>query len=204
MRQMLVILAVLLVATFALGQTNNAAIAGPTGAPVLVTPVVSPGAAVLPYGGLLIQGGYATTVGPSSPPLVVTPIATLATTSSSPIGATNATSNLQVGATNSTLESSTTPLPAVQTALEVSQYGGVMPVAYAQPAAPGSEAGTVETGLGAAQFDVVNTRGPGDRRSLAEVARGVRQEPKPANVRTFTNADVQNLKANEKPPQNPR
>jgi len=203
MRQTLVICAVLLVATFALAQTNNAAVAGQTGGPVLVTPIVTPAMAV-PYGGLLIQGGYATTVGPSSPPLLVTPTATLANISSSPIGASNGTSNLQVGASNSTLESFTTPLPAVQTALEVSQYGGVMPMAYAQAATPAVEATSGGTGLGAAQFDVVNARGPGDVRSLAEVARTVRQESKPSNVRSFTNADVQNLKANEKPPQNPR
>ena len=202
MRQTLLICAVLFVATFALAQTNNSA-AGQPGAPVLVAPIVA-GAAAVPYGGLLIQGGYATTVGLSYPPLLVTPTATLATTSSSPIGASNATSNLQAGATNSTLESSTTPLPAVQTALEVSPYGGVVPMAYPQPAAPGIETAAGETGLGAAQFDVVNTRGPGDGRSLAEVARAMRQEPKPSSVRTFTNADVQNLKAHEKPPQNPR
>jgi hypothetical protein len=202
MRQALVICAVLFVAAFALAQTNNSA-AGQPGAPVLVTPIVA-GAVPVPYGGLLIQGGYATTVGLSYPPLLVTPTATLANVSSSPIGATNGTSNLQVGATNSTLESSTTPLPAVQTALEVSQPGGVVPMAYAQVPPQVVEAGVGETGLGAAQFDVVNARGPGDTRSLAEVARAVRQEPKPSTVRTYTNADVQNLKAHEKPPQNPQ
>jgi len=202
MRQTLVICAVLLVATFAVAQTNNSA-PGQPGAPVLVTPIVA-GAAAVPYGGLLIQGGYATTVGLSYPPLLVTPTANLATVSSSPIGASNGTSNLQVGATNSTLEGSTTPLPAVQTALEINQPGGMISMAYAQPAGQGVEAAGAGGALGAAQFDVVNTRGPGDRRSLADVARALRQEPKPVNVHTFTNADVENLKAHEKPPQNPR
>ncbi|MFZ3213558.1 MAG: hypothetical protein WA188_18795, partial [Terriglobales bacterium] len=108
-----------------------------------------------PYGGLLIQSGYATSAGSSYPPLLVTPTVSLSTVSANPVGATDATSNLQVGATNSTLESLTPALPAVQTATEVSQPGAMVPRESAPQA---SEAGS-GTGLGAAQFDVVNARG---------------------------------------------
>jgi len=189
MRQTLVICALLLLAALAVGQTNNG------GAPVLVAPAVTYAA---PYGGLLIQGGYATTVGLSNPPLLVTPTASLSTVSANPIGASNATSNLQAGATNSTLDSVTTALPATQTALEVNLPGAMLPMGYFQPAPQAVEAESPGTTLGAAQFDVVNARGPGDHRSLAEMARVIRQQPKPASVRTFTNADLQNLRDREK------
>ena len=189
MRPTLVICALLLLTALAVGQTSTAA----AGVPAIVA---------TPYGGLLIQSGYATTVGSSYPPLLVTPTVTLSTVSANPVGATDATSNLQVGATNSTLESLIPALPAVQTATEVSQPGAMVPMESAPQA--GEVAGS-GTGLGAAQFDVVNARGPGDRRSLAEVAHAMRQQPKPAGVRTFTNADLQSLRDREKSaPQKPQ
>ena len=189
MRPTLVVCALLLLTTLAVGQTSNPAAGGQQGSAGSVAPIVI----TTPYGGLLIQSGYATTVGPSNPPLLVTPTANLSTVSANPVGATNATANLQVGATNSTLESLTTAPPAVQTGMEISQ-----------PPQAGEFAGS-GTGLGAAQFDVVNARGPGDRRSLAEVAREMRQQPKPASVRTFTNADVQSQRDREKSaPQKPQ
>jgi len=195
MRLTLVICALLLLTALAVGQTSTPAAAGrqASGVPAIVA---------TPYGGLLIQSGYATTVGSSYPPLLVTPTVTLSTVSANPVGATDATSNLQVGATNSTLESLIPALPAVQTGMEVSQPGAMVPMESAPQA--GEIAGT-GTGLGAAQFDVVNARGPGDRRSLAEVARAMRQQPKPAGVRTFTNADLQSLRDREKSaPQKPQ
>lgn len=198
MRPTLVSCALLLLTTLAVGQTSNPAAGGQQGsavAPIVIT---------TPYGGLLIQSGYATTVG-SGPPLLVTPTANLSTVSANPIGATNGTSNLQVGATNSTLESLTTALPAVQTGMEVSQPGAMVPMGYVQSAPQGGEFAGSGAGLGAAQFDVVNARGPGDHRSLAEVSREMRQQPKPASVRTFTNADLQSLRDREKSaPQKPQ
>lgn len=194
MRPTLVICALLLLTTLAVGQTSNPAAGGQQGSAVSVAPVIT----FTPYGGLLIQSGYATTVGPSNPPLLVTPTANLSTVSANPIGATNGTSNLQVGATNSTLDNLTTVLPAVQTGMEISQPGAMVPMGYFQSAPQAVEFAGPEAGLGAAQFDVVNARGPGDQRSLAEVARTMRQQPKPASVRTFTNADLQSLRDREK------
>jgi hypothetical protein len=199
MRPTLVICALLLLTTLAVGQTYNPATGGPQGS--AVAPIVI----ATPYGGLLIQSGYATTVGSSYPPLLVTPTANLSTVSANPIGATDATSNLQVGATNSTLESLTAALPAVQTGMEVNQPGAIVPMGYAQAAPQAGETADSGTGLGAAQFDVVNARGPGETRSVAEVARAMHQQPKPAGVRTFTNADLQSLRDREKPaPQKPQ
>jgi hypothetical protein len=165
---------------------------------------VAPIIAFTPYGGLLIQSGYATTVGWGNP-LLVTPTASLSIVSANPVGATNGTSNLQVGATNSTLDGLTMTLPAVQTVMEVSQPGVVAPMGYFQSAPQAGEYTSSSTGLGAARFDVVNARGPGDLRGVAEAAREVRKQPKPARVRTFTNADVQSLIEREKSaPQKPR
>lgn len=210
MRPTLVICALLLLTTLAVGQTYNPAAAGQQALPPQMGSAVSTVPVITfppPYGGLLLQSGYATTVGSGYPPLLVTPTASFSTVSANPIGATNGTSNLQVGATNSTLDSLTTALPSIQTTMEISQPGAVAPMGYAPPQSMpqgGSFAGG-GAGLGAAQFDVVNTRAPGDLRSLAEVARAMRKRPKPARVRTFTNADVQSLKDREKSaPQKPR
>jgi len=201
MRPTLVICALVLLTTLAVGQTSNSAAGGQPGSAVSVAPIVI----TTPYGGLLIQSGYATTVGSSNPPLLVTPTANLSTVSANPIGATNGTSNLKVGATNSTLDNLTTVLPAVQTGLEVSQPGAMVPMGYVQSAPQTVEFAGPEAGLGAAQFDVVNARGPGDQRSLAEVARTMRQQPKPASVRTFTNADLHSLRDRAKSaPQKPQ
>jgi hypothetical protein len=209
MRQTLVICALLLLTTLAVGQTYNPA-AGQQALPPLMGSAVSTVPVITfppPYGGLLLQSGYATTAGWGYPPLLATPTASFSSVSANPVGATDGTSNLQVGATNSTLDSLTRALPAMQTTMEVSQPGAVAPMGYAPPQSM-PQAGRFAgggAGLGAAQFDVVNARAPGDLRSLAEVARAMRKQPKPARVRTFTNADVQSLKDREKPaPQKPR
>ncbi len=204
MRKTFAVWALLLLAIFAEGQIVNSAASGQQapaplmGSPVLLGPTITFPA---PTGGLALQSGYATTAGWGFPPVLATPTASFSTLSANPVGATNATSNLQVGATNSTVESVTAPASAVQTAVEFSQPGAV--AGYAHPQflpQPGEFAGA---GLGAAQFDVVNARAPGETRSLGEVARELRKQPKPAPARTFTNADVQYLKDQSKP-QSPR
>jgi hypothetical protein len=206
MRQTLAICALLLITTLAVGQAYNSAAAsqqalaprmGGAVAPIITFPP--------PTGGLALQSGYATSVGYA--PLLTTPTASFATVSASPIGATDATSNLQVGATNSTVDSLTVPLSAVQTIMEISQPGAVSPMGYTPPRSMPRAGGLAGAGagLGAARFDVVNARLPGETRSLAEVAREMRKQPKPARVRTFTNADVESLKAGEKSePQRPQ
>jgi len=196
MRPTLVICALLLLTALAVGQTYNQ-----QGSVVSVVPVIT---FASPAGGLLIQSGYVTAVGWSYP-LLITPTASFSTVSANPVGATNGTSNLQVGATNSTLDSLTMTLPAVQTSMQISQPGALVPMGYVQSAPQAGEFAGSAAGLGAAQFDVVNARAPGDRRSLAEVAREMRQQPKPARVRTFTNADVQRVIDREKSaPQKPQ
>jgi hypothetical protein len=194
MCKILGIWALVLVAVFAEGQIISTTAAGQQtstqmmGFPVLTGPTITFPA---PTGGLLLQSGYATTAGWGYPPLLATPTASFSTLSADPVGATDATSNLQVGATNSTVDNVTIPAPAVQTGIAIAQLGAVMiesaPVEIGPQ--PGSSAGA-GTGLGAAQFDVVNARAPGETRSLAEVARELRQHPKPPPVRTFTNADL--------------
>jgi len=203
MRTTLAILGLLFLAICAAGQTaNSAAQQAPTtlmGPPVLATP-----ATTLQPGGLVIQSGYATTVG-YGPPLVTTPTANLSIVSASPVGATNATSNLQAGATNSTVDNVTVPMPAVQGSVDINQPGAVAIGPVPQVAPPTGVSAGAGTGLGAAQFDVVGTRAPGETRSLAEVARALRQHPEPPPARTFTNADVQDLKDRGQPAsQNPR
>ena len=197
MHNTLAICTLLFLATFAAGQiVNSAGQPGPLmGLPVLTGPTI-----LFPYpaGGLVVQSGYATTAGWGYPPLLSTPTASFSTLSANPVGATNATSNLQVGASNSTVESVTAPIPAVQTGIEITQPG-----AYALESVPAQYAPQTQTasaGLGAAYFDVVNARAPGETRSLGEVVRERRQQPKPATAaRTFTNADLQNLKDRDKP-----
>jgi len=201
MRATLVICLFLLLTTLAVGQTYNPATGGQPGSVVSVVPVITFAA---PAGGLLIQSGYVSAVGWSYP-LLVTPTASFSTVSANPVGATNGTSNLRVGATNSTLDNLTMTLPAVQTVMEVSQPGAVLPMGYVQSAPQAGEFAASGAGLGAAHFDVVNARAPGDRRGLAEAAREIRQQPKPARVRSFTNADVQRVIDREKAaPQKPR
>jgi hypothetical protein len=206
MRSTLAILALLLLSIFAQAQIlNSAAAPAPLmGSPVLTGPTITFPA---PTGGLVLQSGYATTAGWGYPPLLTTPAASFSTVSPNPVGATNATSNLQVGATNSTVESAYPPFPAVQTAVEITQPGAVALTGYTS-SPPMSQAGGFAgavTDLGAARFDVVNARAPGETRSLGEVVREMRQQPKAAPARTFTNADLRNLKDREKPAsQNPR
>jgi len=197
MRLTLVICVFLLFATMAVGQQAVSPQMGPA---MSAPPVV----VLAPYGGLLVQGGYATTVGLSYPPLLVTPTATLSIVSANPVGASNGTSNLQVGANNSTFDSLAMTLPAVQTVMEISPPGLLGPMGYSQSAPPAGEYTSSAAGLGAAHFDVVNARGPGDLRGVAEAAREIRKQPKPAGVRTFTNADVQSLIEREKSAQEPR
>jgi len=205
MRKILAISVVLLFAICAVGQTakTNAQQAPTT----LMGPPVLPGPGTtlpLPNGGLVVQSGYATTIGWGYP-LVTTPAANLSILSSSPVGATNATSNLQVGATNSTVDSVTVPMSATQTGVEFTQPGAAALPEYAPPATPPSEVSTVaNAGLGAAQFDVVNARAPGETRSLGEVVRELRQQPKAAPARTFTNADVHTLKDQQQASPNAR
>jgi hypothetical protein len=208
MRKILAIWALLLLAIFAEGQIVSSAAAGQQnsaqmmGFPVLTGPTITFPA---PTGGLILQSGYATTAGWGYPPLLATPTASFSTLSANPVGATDATSNLQVGASNSTVDNVSVPAPAVQTGIAISQPGAVtIASAPAQTGLlPGSSAGA-GAGLGAAQFDVVSARAPGETRSVAEVARNLRQKAKPAPVRTFTNADVQRLKDQEQAaPQNP-
>lgn len=210
MHKTLAFCALLFLATFAAGQiVNNAGqpVTGPLmGLPVLTGPTI-----LFPYpaGGLVVQSGYVTTAGWGYPPLLATPTATFSTLSANPVGATNATSNLQVGASNSTVESVSVPIPAVQTGIEITQPGAVAiesaPMQF-EPQGPQVGAAGASTSLGAARFDVVNARAPGDIRSLGEVVRELRQQPKPTTAaRTFTNADLQNLKDRDKPAsQNPR
>jgi len=194
MRSILAICTLLLLTALALGQQMVVPQMGPaTPAPIIAS---------TPYGGLLIQGGYATTVGWGNP-LLVTPTASLSLVSANPVGATNATSNLQAGATNSTFDGLGMTLPAVQTVMEVSP-GAIMPMGYFQPTAQAGEVSS-RAGLGAASFDVVTARGPGDLRGVAEAARELRKQPKPAHLRTYTNADIQRVIEREKAmPQKPR
>jgi hypothetical protein len=208
MRKILAIWALVLLAIFAEGQIVSSAAAGQQtsvqmmGFPVLTGPTITFPA---PAGGLILQSGYATTVGWGYPPLLATPSASFSTLSANPVGATSATSNLQVGATNSTVDNVSVPVPAVQTGIAITQPGAVtMESAPAQTGPqPGSSAGA-GAGLGAAQFDVVSARVPGETRSVAEVARNLRQQAKAAPARTFTNADVQRLKDQEQSaPQKP-
>jgi hypothetical protein len=154
---------------------------------------------------LILQSGYATTAGWGYPPLLATPTASFSTLSANPVGATDATSNLQVGATNSTVDNVSVPLPAVQTGIAITQPGAVaMESAPAQTGRPAGSFAGAGAGLGAAQFDVVGARAPGETRGVAEVARNLRKRPKPAQVRTFTNADVQRLQHQEQSaPQHP-
>ena len=201
MRKVLAILGLLFFAICAVGQTapqTPTALAGP---PVMAGPMV----ALPATGGLVVQGGYATTFGSSYPPLVTTPAANLSILSPNPVGATNATSNLQVGATNSTVDSVTQPVPAVQPSVEISpSWAAPAEMASAETTAEASSSGG-PTDLGAAKFDVVNERAPGETRSLGDVVRELREQPKPAATRTFTNSDLQNLKDHEPPAsQNPR
>lgn len=208
MRETLALLGLLLLAICATGQTaNSTAQSAPTtlmGPPVLATPATP---LPPPIGGLIVQSGYATTAGWGYPPLVTTPTANLSIVSANPVGATNATSNLQVGASNSTVESASVAVSAVQTAIEISQPGAVALTESASPqttSRPGSST-VANAGLGAAQFDVVNARAPGETRSMGEVVREMRQHSKPVPARTFTNTDVQNLKDREQPAsQNPQ
>jgi hypothetical protein len=201
MRKTLAIVGLLLLAICAAGQTANTnAQQAPT---IMMGPPALPGPTLTlppPMGGLVVQSGYATTVGWGYP-LVTTPTVSLSILSSSPVGATNATSNLQVGATNSTVDSVSVPISATQTSVEFTQPGTAGLPEYASPqSTPPSSGPTVaNAGLGAAQFDVVNARAPGETRSLGEVVREMRQQPKPAPVRTFTNGDVQNLKDQQQP-----
>ena len=203
MRKLLAVCTLLLLATFAAGQIVSYAGQQPAG-PLMGAPVLTGPTILFPYpttGGLVVQSGYATTAGWGYPPMVTAPTASFSTLSTSPVGATNATSNLQVGASNSTVEGAAAPLSAVQTGIEITQPGllplGAVAAQYAQPAQPPADGAS--TDLGAARFDVVNARAPGDVRSLGEVVRELRQQPKPAPARTFTNADLQNLKDHDKP-----
>ena len=208
MRKILAIWALLLLATFAEGQIVNSAASGQAstqlmGFPVLTGPTIT---FPPPTGGLVLQSGYATTAGWGYPPLLATPAASFSTVFASPVGATSATSNLQVGATNSTVDSVNVPIPAVQTGVEITQPGAVAirsaPLQFTPQSA--TYAGAAPD-LGAAKFDVVNARAPGETRSLGEVVRQMRGQPKPAPLRTFTNADVENLRDQEKSaPQSPR
>jgi hypothetical protein len=210
MRTILAIWSLLLFAVFAQAQIVSSAGPQPTtqimGLPVLTGPTI---AFPPPTGGLLVQGGYATTGGwATAAPLLSTPIASFATVSSNPVGATDATSNLQVGASTSTVESLTIPIPAVQTGVEITQPGTlVLEPLQPAPQPPMTQAAAAATSgadLGAAQFDVVGARGPGDTRSLGDAVRYLRQHPEPPPVRTFTNEDVQKLKNQESAaPQNP-
>lgn len=208
MRKILAIWALLLLAIFAEGQIVSSAAAGQQtsaqmmGFPVLTGPTITFPA---PTGGLILQSGYATTAGWGYPPLLATPTASFSTLSANPVGATDATSNLQVGATNSTVDNVSVPLPAVQTGIAITQPGAVaMESAPAQTGRPAGSFAGAGAGLGAAQFDVVGARAPGETRGVAEVARNLRKRPKPAQVRTFTNADVQRLQHQEQSaPQHP-
>ena len=203
MRKTLALCTLLLLATFAAGQIVNYAGQQPAG-PLMGAPVLTGPTILFPYpttGGLVVQSGYATTAGWGYPPQVTAPTASFSTLSTSPVGATNATSNLQVGASNSTVENATAPVSAVQTGVEITQPGALsleaVPAQYAQAAQPAATGG--QTTLGAARFDVVNARAPGDTRSMGEVVRELRQQPKTPPARTFTNADLQNLKDHDKP-----
>jgi hypothetical protein len=209
MHKTLAICALLFLATFATGQIVNSA-GQPVTGPLMGLPVLTGPTIFFPYpaGGVVLQSGYATTAGWGYPPLLSTPTASFSTLSASPVGATNATSNLQVGASNSTVESVTAPIPAVQTGIEITQPGAFALESVPTQFAPQTQevaAGSAGAGLGAAYFDVVNARAPGDVRSLGEVVRERRQQPKTAAARTFTNADLQNLKDRDKPAsQSPR
>ncbi len=210
MRKIFVVSGFLFLAILAQGQIVNSAAAGqPASAPLMGLPVLTGPTITFPAptGGLVLQSGYATTAGWGYPPLLATPTASFSTLSANPVGATNATSNLQVGATNSTVESVTVPLSAVQTGIEITQPAAVALTESASPQTTPQLGGSTvaNAGLGAAQFDVVNARAPGETRSLGEVVRAMRQQPKPAAARSFTNADLQSLRDREQPAlQNPR
>lgn len=144
--------------------------------------------------GLVITSGYATVTGPVSPPLLVTPTANLGLMSSSPVGATSGTSNNQVGATNMTLPSA--PLPAVQSVVQVNNpnlIGLAQPVIL-QAATP-EEAAAESAGrdAGAAQFGFSRIGGTLDRRSLGEIAKEMKGQPRLQASRVFTNDDVRRL-----------
>jgi hypothetical protein len=132
--------------------------------------------------GLVITSGYATVTGPVSPPMLVTPTANLGLMSSSPVGATSGTSNNQVGASNMTLPSA--PLPAVQS---VVQLNNPNMIGLAQPvmmqAATPEQATEERTGFdaGAAQFGFSHIGGTVDRRSLGEIAKEMKGQPRPAS-----------------------
>ncbi len=197
MRTILGVSALLLIAVLASGQTYNSTaasqqmVAPAMGGPVFVAPIIS---FPPPAGGLVLQGGYATTYGWGYPPVLITPSASFTTISANPAGATNATSNLQAGATNGTIDSVTTPLPAVSTAVEISQPGAIVPVAPVFEAAvgPGPFTG-VASNFAAVRLNTVNAYGYADTRSVGEAAREAREHKTPP-VRTLTNTDIQNLK----------
>jgi hypothetical protein len=144
--------------------------------------------------GLVITSGYATVTGPVSPPLLVTPTANLGLMSASPVGATSGTSNNQVGASNMTLPG--VVLPSVQSVVQVNNpnmIGVAQPVLLQVAAPEQATEGRVRIDAGAAQFGFSRIGGTVDRRSLGEIAREMKGQPRVQASRVLTNDDVRRL-----------
>lgn len=145
-------------------------------------------------GGLVITSGYATVIGPVSPPLLVTPTANLGLMSLSPVGATSGTSNNQVGASNMTLPG--VVLPSVQSVVQVhnpNMIGVAQPVLLQVAAPEQATEGRVRIDAGAAQFGFSRLGGTLDRRSLGEIAKEMKGQPRVQASRALTNDDVRRL-----------
>jgi len=171
MTRRILLVALLLVSSFTFAQvhgTVTGAPYGPTFGPILTPPI-----AQLPAPGEAVG---TITYGPitSSPPLVSAPVTSLGWTSTY-TGASNSTSGNEVGARNST----------VAGMIYGSQY---------MASTQGEEPLTARLfNTGAAFYTQTSF---GDRRSLGEVAAGLRKQTKPT-ARVYTNEDISHLKKSQ-------